>query len=237
MNKRVLPIVMVLVVGSALSCGTLHPFTKKDVVELSKAGVGEDVVIRRIEATPGGFDLSSSDIIALKGSGVSNRVLAAMVRSRREYPLHAPVFHPQINDLYRLYPWAYEYGYWPYAGHPAPTLTKRQIIAMVKAGVGDEAILEQLESTGAAFDLSADDLIELKQAEVSERVIKAMIHPGERVTYQYVPMRSPFPSYFYPPYSAVRASYGYPYSGSVRRPRMYRSPVEQPDEGEGREGR
>ena len=235
MYARILPMVILLMVGSVLSCGTLHPFTKKDVVKLSKAGVGDDVIIRRVEATPEGFDLSSWDIIALKGEGVNDRVLTAMVRSKRNYPLYAPVFRPQINDLYRLYPWAYEIGYWPYMNRPTPTLTKRQIMAMAKAGVGDEAILEQIERTGAAFDLSADDLIKLKQVGVSEQVIKAMIHPEKEVSYQYIPVRSPFPSYFYPPYSAIRGPYRVPYRPPIFRPHpIHRPPAEQPDEGEGR---
>ena len=86
----------------------------------------------------------------------------------------------------------------------------------------------------AAFDLSADDLIELKQAGVSEQVMRTMIHPDAGVAYRYVPVRSPFPSYFYPPYSAIRGPYGYSYPRPVRHHRIHRPPAEQPAEGEGR---
>jgi hypothetical protein len=55
------------------------------------------------------------------------------------------------------------------------SMTKDDIIALTKEGVGDEVIIEQIKATRSIFELSKDDIIELKQAGASERVIRAMI--------------------------------------------------------------
>lgn len=53
--------------------------TVNDVIELSRAGVGDDVIIKQIQKKGQHFDLSTSDLLRLKGSGVTNRVIQAMV--------------------------------------------------------------------------------------------------------------------------------------------------------------
>ena len=52
-----------------------------DVKNMSKAGVRDDVIISQIQATGSTFTLSASDIIDLKNSGVSQRVINAMIRN------------------------------------------------------------------------------------------------------------------------------------------------------------
>ena len=48
------------------------------------------------------------------------------------------------------------------------------MIAMTRAGVGDELIISQIRVHGVAAQLMAPDIIMLKQQGVSERVIQAM---------------------------------------------------------------
>jgi hypothetical protein len=57
----------------------------------------------------------------------------------------------------------------------AKSLTVGDVVKMFQNGIGDDVIIAKLNKEGKAFDLSADDLIELKKAGVSNSVLKAMM--------------------------------------------------------------
>jgi hypothetical protein len=48
---------------------------------MTHKGLGDDVIIARINASPTKFDLSDDDLAALKKAGVSDAVVAAMIQS------------------------------------------------------------------------------------------------------------------------------------------------------------
>lgn len=50
---------------------------------------------------------------------------------------------------------------------------------MAKAGLGDEVIIQQIKNKAQPFDLSTDQLIQLKSAGVSDRVIQVMLDPSK----------------------------------------------------------
>lgn len=58
-------------------------------------------------------------------------------------------------------------------------LKNSDVVALKTAGMGDEVIIAKIKSSATHFSLSTDDLIQLKKAEVSETVIKAMIEAGK----------------------------------------------------------
>src|SRR5579863_3598451 len=60
----------------------------------------------------------------------------------------------------------------PAATHP---LTNQDIVRMTKASFDDATIVKTIESHTAAFDLSVDALIKLKESGVSQPVIQAML--------------------------------------------------------------
>lgn len=53
--------------------------TNDMVVSLLEAGLGDEVVIAKIKASPSSFDTSTDQILALKARGVSGPVIAAMI--------------------------------------------------------------------------------------------------------------------------------------------------------------
>jgi hypothetical protein len=66
----------------------LFPFradavSARDIVELSKAGLAEEVIIALIEVESTIFSLDAATLVDLKQEGVSERVLIAMLRSGR----------------------------------------------------------------------------------------------------------------------------------------------------------
>lgn len=65
------------------------------------------------------------------------------------------------------------------AGASAETLTKDAIIALSSAGIGDEGIIAKIKASDAKFDLTAEDMIALKNKGVSGPVIAAMLSGGE----------------------------------------------------------
>jgi hypothetical protein len=56
-----------------------------DVIKMTKAGLGEDLIITQVKANGTPFNLSTDQLISLHAAGVSDRVIATMVN-----PLAAP---------------------------------------------------------------------------------------------------------------------------------------------------
>ena len=65
--------------------------TIRDVIELSRAGVSEDVLLALIEVDRGVFTLDAQTIKALNDAGVSQRVIVALIKSGRERAVEEPV--------------------------------------------------------------------------------------------------------------------------------------------------
>ena len=57
-------------------------------------------------------------------------------------------------------------------------LTAEDVIKLAKAGVSEDIIIQQIRKNGRAFDLSTDQLIALKTANVSDRVVQVMLDPA-----------------------------------------------------------
>jgi tetratricopeptide (TPR) repeat protein len=61
------------------------------------------------------------------------------------------------------------------AAAPAQGLTNDDIIKMVQVKLGDSVIIAKIKSSACAFDTSVDGLSKLKQADVSDAVLQAML--------------------------------------------------------------
>lgn len=57
----------------------------QDILDLSRAGVSEEVIVALIEASDERFALDATQILELRTAGVSDRVLVAMLRSGRRF--------------------------------------------------------------------------------------------------------------------------------------------------------
>ena len=75
--KKIKTLVLLFVVAAlALAQETL---TNDSVLKLVKAGLGETLIISMIQGQPGKYSLGADDIVKLKGQGVSEKVLGAMI--------------------------------------------------------------------------------------------------------------------------------------------------------------
>jgi hypothetical protein len=75
--------------------GTAWAVSTRDLIELSKAGLGDEVLLALIEADGTVFNLDAPRILELRGAGVSERVITAMLRNAPPpAPITAPVGAP-----------------------------------------------------------------------------------------------------------------------------------------------
>lgn len=103
--------------------------TNFDLVEMTRAGVGEDVIISTIRSRGGRFDLNPNGLIALKQSGVSDRVvMAAQSAAPGAFAPAAapaiigppPVVYVQPAPVVRFYSgpsWGYHHHYYHHPHH------------------------------------------------------------------------------------------------------------------------
>jgi hypothetical protein len=95
--------------------------TKQDVVALTKAGIGPDVIIKMISTTGSTFQLRTPDVIALADSGVVDTVIHAMLQADEssEKGDRTRAVHFVPSDAYWWYGPPYYYNSWWY-GRPGP---------------------------------------------------------------------------------------------------------------------
>jgi hypothetical protein len=65
------------------------------------------------------------------------------------------------------------------SAHPK-TLTNSSIVRMVSAGLSDDLILQAIAAQPGQYATDADSLVDLKDSNVSERIITAMINKGRK---------------------------------------------------------
>jgi hypothetical protein len=78
--RRFLLIALVLL---PLAPARAEAVTVRDIIELSRAGLGDDVLLALIEVDRTVFSIDTQTITRLKQAGVSERVISAMIRSGR----------------------------------------------------------------------------------------------------------------------------------------------------------
>ncbi|MBD0371386.1 MAG: hypothetical protein ICV60_11160 [Pyrinomonadaceae bacterium] len=201
------------------------PLTNAAVVKLVRAGFKDNTVISIIRSRPHQFDLSPDRLIELKKSGVSEKVILAMLAVddasfADDDWSNDPFFKDSLGtrsgnnqsgggnsaDIFGssggsrgrsrstgarggnaddtetsgsatvkiLRPPVESGG----AGAPqmerTPTLNNNSIIELVEAGFSEGTIIRRIEQSPVEFDLSPDNLKELRRRRVTEAIINAM---------------------------------------------------------------
>lgn len=118
MKTRLLAVVVCVLfwMPGSVQAGDL---TLRDLVELHRAGLGDEVLVAVIEADGGPFTLSYADIMDLKSEGLNQRVIAALIRTKRPATellyappteihqtqvVHVPVFQHASPDVVVVVP-------------------------------------------------------------------------------------------------------------------------------------
>ena len=76
---------LLLLAALGLVPAAAEAVTIRDIIELSKAGLADEVLVAVIDADRTIFTLDADQILELKGAGVSEAVLLKMLRTRREF--------------------------------------------------------------------------------------------------------------------------------------------------------
>jgi hypothetical protein len=63
----------------AAACLAQTALTNDAIIKMAKAGLGEEILLSTIKTQPGHYSIAADDLIALKGAGVSDKVIAAMI--------------------------------------------------------------------------------------------------------------------------------------------------------------
>jgi hypothetical protein len=90
---------------------TLRRMSQQDVINLSKAGVSDTLIIGMMDATDTWFQLKPQEVIDLKSAGVSEKVISAMMTQPGEASNQSSR-HDAVG--YYIYPSYFWYdGYYP----------------------------------------------------------------------------------------------------------------------------
>jgi hypothetical protein len=82
-------LVLVVLISLNLIAFGQEPLTNASIVKMTKAGLGEDLIVSMVQNQPGHYDLSPDSLVSLKGDGVSEKILAAMA-AKNAAPAAAP---------------------------------------------------------------------------------------------------------------------------------------------------
>jgi hypothetical protein len=88
--RRILSLAIAVVTAGVLTAGKAEALSVRDVIELSKAGLGDDVLLALIEVDRSIFAIDPATLKQLKASGVSDPVIVAMIKSGRTPRAEAP---------------------------------------------------------------------------------------------------------------------------------------------------
>ena len=81
-----------------LAGGRADAVTAKDIIDLSRAGLGEAVLLALVEVDGGVFTIDNATLKQLKEAGVTEKVIEAMVRSGRSKPVPLPDPPPVVES-------------------------------------------------------------------------------------------------------------------------------------------
>ena len=91
---------------------TLRRMSQQDVINLSKAGVSDSLIIYMMDATDTWFQFKSQDVIDLRNAGVSEKVISAMMTQPDEASNQSS--NPGVVRYYTYPPYFWYDDFYPY---------------------------------------------------------------------------------------------------------------------------
>jgi hypothetical protein len=95
-------VLLILTAAVFLATGRADALTIRDLIELSKAGLGDPVLLALIEVDRGVFSIDTETLKQLKNGGVSDAVIIALIKSGRTKnpePAPAPAPEPRTPEV------------------------------------------------------------------------------------------------------------------------------------------
>ena len=82
----------------AITASRADALTLRDLIELNRSGVGDQVLIALIEVDRGVFNIDTNTLKMLKEAGISDQVIVALIRSGRTQPPPEPAPAPLQDE-------------------------------------------------------------------------------------------------------------------------------------------
>ncbi|MCC7155795.1 MAG: hypothetical protein IT161_14565 [Bryobacterales bacterium] len=76
-------------------------------------------------------------------------------------------------------------------GSPTASVSLEEVVKLTKAGLSEDIIVAKIKKAGRAFDLTADEILELKRDGVTDAVIKVLVDPTQPYTPPAAPAGAP----------------------------------------------
>jgi len=142
----------------ALAAAPAHSevLTVNSILTAQKAGAPSDGIVVMVNSPTNTVAMSAGDLVTLRDAGVSENVIAA-VWARVPVPASTPV--PLVPDDARLV----------------------DLVRLSKSGISESIVAEQVKQDARPYDLSVNDLLYLKQNDVVETTIVALMAKGAGV--------------------------------------------------------
>ena len=141
-----------LLVLASMAAGA-EELTVKSIVAAQQSGASADGIIAMVNNPANTVSMTVADLVTLRNAGVPETVIAA-VWARVPAPAPAPA--PLQPDDARLV----------------------DLVRLIKSGMSEAIIAEQIKQTGHVYNLSVNDLLYLKQNGVQESLIAALMVPN-----------------------------------------------------------
>ena len=150
--------VVVLFVVLLAATITAEELTVGMILSAKRAGADASGLVQMInDPAYTALKVTPADLETLKAAGVPAEAIAAL-QARMPVPTAAPA--PARPDDARL----------------------TDVVRLVKSGLSETLIIDQIKSTSQSFDLSVNDLVYLKENAVSEPVIKELLASKAKAT-------------------------------------------------------
>ena len=86
-------------VDGPLTAAKAPAMDNDSVMKMAKAGLGDDLIIETINTQPGKYITDADSLVALKGAGVSDHVITAMINKSRRQITNVPEKPVELSDV------------------------------------------------------------------------------------------------------------------------------------------
>jgi hypothetical protein len=85
--KSISAVLFLLIFASAVFAQT-ETLTNTEIVEMTRAGLGRQIILQKISSADGNFDISAKALIELKKAGVDDEVIQGLIEKNRATPVN-----------------------------------------------------------------------------------------------------------------------------------------------------
>ncbi|MDQ3800783.1 MAG: hypothetical protein M3384_15150 [Acidobacteriota bacterium] len=86
--KNLSTILFLLIFASTVFAQQSETLTNTEIVEMTRAGLGKQIILQKIASTNGNFDISTKALIELKKAGVEDEVIQGLIEKNRATPVN-----------------------------------------------------------------------------------------------------------------------------------------------------